>query len=90
MWRDCRLGSAALERAEWMVGKTANSITAVQFHSIRLSGTRRLSPTGRCREMGPALIQFVPFPSINSVRSIPCELRRPTRRVVGVHLEIYF
>jgi hypothetical protein len=59
-WRDCGLSSAELERTELMVGKSANRIRAVSVHSIRLSGTRRLSPSGRWRERLPALSRFDP------------------------------
>jgi hypothetical protein len=86
-WLDCRLSSPALDRTELMVGNGANRIRAVHFHSIRSSGTRRLSPSGRCHERRPGLSQFVPSPAINSVLSFACELRRPSRRVVGVQLE---
>jgi hypothetical protein len=79
-WFYYRLNSPALDRTELMVGKVANSIRAVHFHSIRSSGSHRLSPTGRCRESRPALSQFVPSPTINSVRSIACELRRTSRQ----------
>jgi hypothetical protein len=48
-WRDCRLGSSALERSELMVGKGSNRISAVTFHIIQSSGTRRRSPFGRWR-----------------------------------------
>jgi hypothetical protein len=71
-----------------MVGKCANRISVVHFQSIRSSGTRRVSPNGRCRERRPGLSQFVPSPIINSVRSIACELTLPSHRVVGVQLEI--
>jgi hypothetical protein len=87
-WRDCRLSSAALERTELMVGKGAIRIRVVLFHSIQLSGTRRLSPFGRWRERRLALSRFAPSPTINSVRLIAGELRRPSCRVFEVHLEI--
>jgi hypothetical protein len=89
-WRDCRLRSAALERTELIVGKGANRIRAVHIHSIRPSGIRLLSPTGRCRERRPALSQFVPSPIIISVGSIACELRSPSRRFECLKLEIRF
>jgi hypothetical protein len=60
-WRDCRLSSHELDRTELMVLKVANRIRAVQFYSIRLSGTRRLSPFGRWRETRNALSRFAPF-----------------------------
>jgi hypothetical protein len=41
-FRDYSLSSAALERTESMLGKRANRIRAVPFHSIPSSGTRRL------------------------------------------------
>jgi hypothetical protein len=87
-WTYYRLSSPALDRTELMVGKCANSIRAVHFHSIRSSGNLRISPTGRCRERRPALSQLVPSPTVNSVRSIACELKRSSSRVVGVQLEI--
>jgi hypothetical protein len=87
-WLDCSLSSAALERTELMVGKNANCIRAVTFYSIRSSGMRRLSPTGRWRGRRPAMSRFAPSPTINSVLYIACELRRPSRSVVGVQLEI--
>jgi hypothetical protein len=71
-----------------MVWKTANRIRSVQFHSIRSSGTRRLSPLGRWRERRPALIQIGHSTTIDSVRSIAGELRQASRSVVGVRLEI--
>jgi hypothetical protein len=74
-WCDCSLRSAALERNELMDGKGANRIIAVPFHSIRSSGSRRLSPTGRCRERRPALSRFIPSPTINSVHSIAASLK---------------
>jgi hypothetical protein len=46
-WCYCGLGSFALERTDLMVGKFAHRLTAVTFHSIRSSGTRRLSPSVR-------------------------------------------
>jgi hypothetical protein len=87
-WRDCCLTSPALDRNELMVGKCANRISVVHFQSIRSSGNLRVSPTGRYRERRPGLSQFVPSPTINSVRSIAYELRLPSHRVVGVQLEI--
>jgi hypothetical protein len=48
-FRDYRLSSAALEGSELIVGKGANRSRAVPIHSIRSSGTRSLSPFGRCR-----------------------------------------
>jgi hypothetical protein len=71
------LRSAALKETELMVGKCAKRIRAVTFHSIRSSGTRRLSPSGRWCEMRPALSRFNPSPSINTDRYIAFELRRP-------------
>jgi hypothetical protein len=71
-----------------MVGKGANRIRAVPFHSIRSSGNLRPSPSGRWREMRPALIQFAHSPNINSVRYIARRLRRTSRLVRGVKLEI--
>jgi hypothetical protein len=67
-----------------MVGKGANRIRAVTFHSIQSSGFRRLSPSGWRRELRPALSRFAPSPTIKSDRSIAAELRRTSRRVVGV------
>jgi hypothetical protein len=46
-WRYCSLGSFPLERTDLMMGKFAHRLRAVPFHSIRSSGTRRLSPSGR-------------------------------------------
>jgi hypothetical protein len=40
-WRDCRLGSAALERSELIVRKGAYRIRAVPFQNIRYSGKPR-------------------------------------------------
>jgi hypothetical protein len=89
-WRECGLGSAALERAELMVGKFANRIRTVPFQSIRSSGTRRLTRSGGWRERRLALGRSAPSPNINSVRSIAVELRRPSFRVfefkVGIRL----
>jgi hypothetical protein len=73
-----------------MVGKFANRISAVPFHSILSSGNCRLSPSGRWHERRKDLIQFAQSPAINSVRSIASELRNPSRRVVGVQVEILF
>jgi hypothetical protein len=87
-WRDCSLSTAALEGTELMVGKCAIRIRVVHFHSIRLSGTRRNSPSGRWRERLPDLRRFAPSPTIKSVRCIPGELRRPSRSVVEVQLKI--
>jgi hypothetical protein len=89
-WCECRLISALLERTKLMVGKGAICIRAVPFHSIRSSGMRRLSPSGPWCERRPALGRFAASPTINSVRSIACQLRRPSRRVVGVQLEIRY
>jgi hypothetical protein len=89
-WCYCRLSSPALNRIEFMVGKGANSFRAVHLHSIWSSGSRQLSPNGRCRERRPALSHFVPSPSNHSLRSIVCELRRTSRRVVGLQLDIRF
>jgi hypothetical protein len=86
-WLDCSLSSAALERTEFMVGKIANHIRTFPFHSIRSSGTRRLSPSGRWGEMRPALSWFTRSHTINSVRSITGDLKHPSRGVVGVQLE---
>jgi hypothetical protein len=88
-WRDCRLTSPALNRNELMVGKCANRIRAVHFHRIRSSGNHPLWPTGRCRERRPGLSQFLPSNTINSVRSIACELRCPSTRVIAVQMEIH-
>jgi hypothetical protein len=87
-WRDCRLGTAALEALEFIVGKGANRIRAVPFHSIRSSGNLRRSSSGRWRERRPALIQFAHSTNINSVRYSARGLRRTSRLVVGIHLEI--
>jgi hypothetical protein len=73
-----------------MVGKGANSIRVVPFHSIMSSGIRRLSNSGRWRERRPAMCRFVPSPTNNTVRSNACELRRTSRGVVGVQLDILF
>jgi hypothetical protein len=89
-WRDYRLSSAELEITELMVGKSANRIKEFSVHSFRSSGNRRLSPSGWWRERRPALSRFAPFPTSKSVRSIACELRRPSRRVVLVQLETRF
>jgi hypothetical protein len=89
-WRACRLKSPALDRTDLMVGKGAKRIRAIHNQIIRSSGIRRHLPSGRCREMCPGLSQFVPSPTINSVCSIACELRRPSHRVVGVQLEFRF
>jgi hypothetical protein len=77
-----------LETNELVVGKSANRSSAVIFHSIRSSGTHRLSPSGRWRERRPAMSRFAPSTTINSVRYIAGELRRPSRRDVGVQMEI--
>jgi hypothetical protein len=67
-WRYCLVRSPALDRTELMVGNGANIIRAVHFHSIRSSGTLRLSLTGGCRERCPGLSQFVTLqPSIQFV-----------------------
>jgi hypothetical protein len=87
-WRDYSLSSAALQKTELLVGKCANLIRAIPFHSIRKSGTRRFSPSGRLREMLPAQIRFASSPTINSVYSIACELRPASCRVVGIEMEI--
>jgi hypothetical protein len=71
-----------------MVGKDANRIRSFPFHSIRTSGTRRLSPSGRCRGRRPALSRFVPSPTINFVLSIADELRCSSGRVVSIKMEI--
>jgi hypothetical protein len=69
-WSDCSRSSAALERIELMVGTGANRMRAFTFHSIRASGTRRLSPYSRLRETHtardgslppPQTIHFVPL-----------------------------
>jgi hypothetical protein len=72
--RYCHLGSVALERTELIVEKCTHRIRAGPFHSIRSSGTRRLSPSGRWRERRPALSQFAQSTTINLVRSIAGEL----------------
>jgi hypothetical protein len=87
-WRVCRLSSHALDRPELMVRKGSNRLRAFHFHSIRSSGTDRISPSGRCGERRPALLCFVSSPTINSVRSFACELRRTSRSIVGVQSEI--
>jgi hypothetical protein len=89
-WRDCSLSSAAMERIELIVGKFAKRNRAVPFHSIRLSGTRRLSPFGRWRETRADLRRFAPSPTINSVRSFAGGLRRPSSRFVEVQMDIGF
>jgi hypothetical protein len=71
-----------------MVGKPSNRIRAFEFDSIRTSVTRRIWPSVRWREKRHALIQSAHSPTINSGHSIAGELRRPSRRVVGVQLEI--
>jgi hypothetical protein len=75
--RHYRRSSGELEKTELMVGNCANRIRVVPFHSVRLSGTHRLSFSGRWRERSPALIQFPPSPTINSVLSNAGELRHP-------------
>jgi hypothetical protein len=87
-WRDSRLSSAELERSEFIVGNGANRVRALPIHRIRSSVTRTHLPSGRWRERRHALIQFAHSPNISSDFSIACELRRPSRRVVGVQLEI--
>jgi hypothetical protein len=87
-WPDSRRNSAELERSELIVGNCANRVRALPFHRIRSSVTRTHLPSGRWRERRHALIQFAHSPNIRSVLSIACELRRPSRRVVGVQLEI--
>jgi hypothetical protein len=69
-WRSCRLSSPTFDRTGLMVGKRANRIKAVHLHSIRSSGTLRLSPTGRWREMRTNLRMIAPFVQM-------LELRRP-------------
>jgi hypothetical protein len=64
-WFDCTLSSATLERTELILGNCANHIRAVPFTSIRFSGNRRFSPSGRWREMRPALSRFAPSPPSN-------------------------
>jgi hypothetical protein len=71
-------------------GQEANSIRKFTFHRIRSSGTRPLSQSCRWLEWRPALIQFAPSPTINSVRSIAGELRRPSPSVVAFQMEINF
>jgi hypothetical protein len=87
-WRDYGRISAALERTQLIVRKGANIIRAVPLHIFRSLGTRRLSLSGRWLEMRPALSRFASSPTINSVRSIACELRLPSCRVFEVQLEI--
>jgi hypothetical protein len=87
-FRDSSLSSAALERTELMVGKCAKLKRAVPFHSIRYSEISRLSPARRWRVRRHDLIRFAASPTINSVRSIPCELRRTSRSILGFLLEI--
>jgi hypothetical protein len=89
-WRDFRLSSPGLDRTVLMVGNGAKRIRAFHIHSIRSSGTRRLSPSGRWLEWRFALIRFVPSTNINTVDFIASELRGPSRRVVGFQLEIRF
>jgi hypothetical protein len=72
-----------------MKGKSAKRIRAFHFQSIRSSGSSRISPSGRCLERRPALSRIVLSPTINSVHSIVCELRHPSRRVVGVQMGIF-
>jgi hypothetical protein len=85
---DYRLKSATLEKTELMVGKCANRIRVVPFHTIQSSVNCRLSPSDRWRERRAALSRFAPSTTINSVRSIAGELRRPVCRVFEVQLEI--
>jgi hypothetical protein len=65
---DCSLSSNALERTEFLVVKGANRIRDYPIHNIRASGNRRHLPSCMWRDMSPALMQFSPCPTINSVR----------------------
>jgi hypothetical protein len=87
-WCDFCLSRAALERIEFMVGKGANRKRAIHFDGIRSSGIRWILPFGRWRERRHALIRFAPSPTSYSVRFIAGVLRRASRRVVGVQMEI--
>jgi hypothetical protein len=85
---DNRQSSAAFENTELIVGKCANGMRAVHIYTIRSSGTRRFSPSGRWRERRHATNPFAPSPTINSIRYIACELRRPSPCIVAVQLMI--
>jgi hypothetical protein len=85
---DCSLSPSALERTKLMVGKGAYRLRAVPSHSIRSSGSRRFFPSCWLRERRPALMQFAQSSTMNSVRSIAGELRRPSCHVFSVQLEI--
>jgi hypothetical protein len=73
-----------------MMGKGVNRCKAVPIHSIRSSGIRRHSPSGRWLWRRPVMRRLTPSPTIYSVRSLAGELRRNSRRVVGVQLDIRF
>jgi hypothetical protein len=75
--RYCRLSSPVFDRTELIVGKRANRIKAVHFHSIRSSGTRRHSLICRCRERRPALSRFTPSPP--SIQFFPLRVSSDAR-----------
>jgi hypothetical protein len=77
-----------MEQTEFMLGKVTNRIGSFPLDSIRSSGTRRLSPSGRWLKRRPATCRFAPFPTINSVLYIAVELRRPSPRIDAVQIEI--
>jgi hypothetical protein len=87
---DYRLSSATLEITELILGKSVNPISVVPFHSIRSSVTLRLSLYRRWCEWGPTLSRPAPFPTINSVRSIAGELRRPSHASLQFRFRFFF
>jgi hypothetical protein len=87
-FRDYRQAQRYWKDLNFMVKKGVNRIRAVPFHSIRSSGNRRHSPSGRWRYRRHALSRFAPSPTIKYFRSIAVELRRPLRIVHGYELEI--
>jgi hypothetical protein len=89
-WRDSLLSSAALKRTELIIRKSEISIRESKFHSILSSRNCRLSPSVWWRERRPATSRFAPSPTINSVRYIAGDLRRPSPRIVPVQIEIRF
>jgi hypothetical protein len=74
--------SAALQTNELMVGKCANGIREFLFHSIRSSGTRRFSPSGRWRERRLALIRFAHSPP--SIQFFPLRVNSNIRHAASL------
>jgi hypothetical protein len=82
-WPNCSLSSPAFDRTELIVKKCANRIRAFHFQSIRSSGTRRISPSGRCRERRPPCVGSFRPPT--SIQLVPLRANTDARQCASLY-----